>query len=275
MLRDVFAECVRVLEPGGRIVVNVANLGRKPYRSLAGDVTTILQDELAMLLRGEIVWVKAKGAAGLVRVRLVHEGVEPGAARPHRAGGRSRRRVASTARLPVEAARGARACRTSRRSARRSSSRRPSTCGRSGPSARGACNHPAPFPVELPERFIRLYTYVGDVVLDPFLGSGSTAVAAARNGRHYVGYDTDPEYVAIAEARIAEARADGRLTPTSAGARPTDGRRGVGPYHPAVASLHAVLGVSVTSNLYLLTAFGGGRDLVPVALRAARSCPAT
>ena len=64
MLRDVFAECLRVLEPGGRMCVNVANLGRKPYRSLAGDVTTILQDELAMLLRGEVVWVKAKGAAG-------------------------------------------------------------------------------------------------------------------------------------------------------------------------------------------------------------------
>jgi site-specific DNA-methyltransferase (adenine-specific) len=67
--------------------------------------------------------------------------------------------------------------------------------------------HPAPFPIELPERFIRLYTYVGDVVLDPFLGSGSTAVAAVRTGRHYVGYDTDPDYVAIAEARIVDARA--------------------------------------------------------------------
>ena len=64
LLTDVFAECARKLEPGGRIAVNVANLGRKPYRSLAGDVTTILQDELAMLLRGEVVWVKAKGAAG-------------------------------------------------------------------------------------------------------------------------------------------------------------------------------------------------------------------
>ena len=79
--------------------------------------------------------------------------------------------------------------------------RRRSTCGRSGPSSARRVSHPAPFPVELPERFIRLYTYVGDVVLDPFLGSGSTAVAAARNGRRYVGYDLDPEYVAIAEAR--------------------------------------------------------------------------
>ena len=60
--------------------------------------------------------------------------------------------------------------------------------------------------MELPERFIRLYTYVGDVVLDPFLGSGSTAVAAVRTGRHVRGLRPDPEYVAIAEARIAEAR---------------------------------------------------------------------
>ena len=55
MLEDVFTECVRTLEPGGRIAVNVANLGRRPYRSLAGDVTMILQDELGLLLRGEVI----------------------------------------------------------------------------------------------------------------------------------------------------------------------------------------------------------------------------
>src|SRR6202162_254747 len=58
LLRDVLAECKRKLEPGGRIAVNVANLGRKPYRSLAADVVGILQDDHKLLLRGEVVWRK-------------------------------------------------------------------------------------------------------------------------------------------------------------------------------------------------------------------------
>src|SRR5947207_8767275 len=64
MLREVFAECRRVLEPGGRIAVNVANLGRKPYRSLSADVVRILQDDLRLLLRGEVIWRKGEGASG-------------------------------------------------------------------------------------------------------------------------------------------------------------------------------------------------------------------
>ena len=66
--------------------------------------------------------------------------------------------------------------------------------------------HPAPFPVELPLRLIELYTYRDDLVLDPFMGSGTTAVAAVRSGRRYVGYDTDSEYVRIAEQRADEER---------------------------------------------------------------------
>ena len=64
MLRDVFAECVRTLEPGGRIAVNVANLGRKPYRSLSADVIRILEHDLGLLLRGELIWQKGEGASG-------------------------------------------------------------------------------------------------------------------------------------------------------------------------------------------------------------------
>jgi site-specific DNA-methyltransferase (adenine-specific) len=58
--------------------------------------------------------------------------------------------------------------------------------------------------VELPARLIHLYTYRHDVVLDPFMGSGSALVAAARLDRRYVGYDLDPHYVEIARARVAQ-----------------------------------------------------------------------
>jgi site-specific DNA-methyltransferase (adenine-specific) len=74
------------------------------------------------------------------------------------------------------------------------------------PASARRIGHPAPFPVELPSRLIELYTFAGDLVLDPFMGSGSTAVAAVRTGRHFVGYDTNEAYLDIASARIADAR---------------------------------------------------------------------
>lgn len=63
--------------------------------------------------------------------------------------------------------------------------------------------HPAPFPVELPRRLIQLYTFVDEIVLDPFMGSGSTALAARESGRHFVGFDTNPAYITLAEERLA------------------------------------------------------------------------
>lgn len=62
--------------------------------------------------------------------------------------------------------------------------------------------HPAPFPVELPLRLIKLYTFEDDVVLDPFMGSGQTAIAALKASRHYVGYDISKKYVNLAQKRI-------------------------------------------------------------------------
>ena len=63
--------------------------------------------------------------------------------------------------------------------------------------------HPAPFPVELPHRLINLYSYEGDVVLDPFCGSGTTAVAARKNNRNYICYDIKQEYIDLAKSRIS------------------------------------------------------------------------
>jgi site-specific DNA-methyltransferase (adenine-specific) len=74
------------------------------------------------------------------------------------------------------------------------------------PESATRVGHPAPFPVELPQRFVELYTYRGDVVLDPFMGVGTTAVAAVRTGRHYLGYDTDATYVEAARTRVGAER---------------------------------------------------------------------
>jgi DNA modification methylase len=215
LLREVFAECKRVLEPGGRIAVNVANLGRKPYRSLAADVMTILQDDLRLLPRGEIIWQKGEGASGSCAwgsfrsptnpvLRDVTERVIVASkGRFGRAKSPKERRAAG---LPSEA-----------------SIRADDFMALTldvwdiPPESATRVQHPAPFPVELPQRLIELYTFTGDLVVDPFLGSGSTVVAAQRTGRIGVGYDLDPDYVALSRARLAEEAASGEVAAREAG----------------------------------------------------------
>lgn len=63
--------------------------------------------------------------------------------------------------------------------------------------------HPAPYPVELAERLIRMFSFAGDTILDPFLGTGSTTVAAIRTGRNSIGNEIEPRYLDLARARIA------------------------------------------------------------------------
>jgi site-specific DNA-methyltransferase (adenine-specific) len=64
--------------------------------------------------------------------------------------------------------------------------------------------HPAPLPEELPQRLIKLYSFKQDVILDPFLGSGTTSLSAIKNDRNYVGYDTNKKYIQLADKRISE-----------------------------------------------------------------------
>lgn len=202
MLTAVFAECVRKLEPGGRIAVNLANLGRRPYRSLSGDVTDILQNQLRLLMRGEVIWWKGRAAGGSCawgtfqrpgnpvlrdlteRVIIASKGRFDRALTPRK---RQEEGLPSIATMFkdefLEAT---------------------TDVWEMAPESATRVGHPAPFPVELPRRLIDLYTYRDDLVLDPFIGSGTTAVAALRTGRRYLGYDVDTEYVTIAKERVAE-----------------------------------------------------------------------
>ncbi|MGK2928686.1 MAG: DNA-methyltransferase [Acidimicrobiales bacterium] len=203
MLEAVFAECVRKLEPGGRIAVNVANLGRKPYRSLSSDVIGILEG-LGLLLRGEIIWQKSKGAGGSCAWGSFQR---PG--NPVLRDVTERVIVASKGRFDraVDARKRAKGGLPSQGSMTVDDFLDATLdVWEFAPESAKRVNHPAPFPVELPKRLIDLYTYAGDLVLDPFMGAGSTAVAAVRTGRHYVGFDTDAVYIAGAEDRIAAER---------------------------------------------------------------------
>jgi len=202
MLRRVFAECQRKLEPGGRIAVNVANLGRRPYRSLSADVIKLLE-ELGFLLRGEVIWVKARGAGGSCAWGSFQR---PG--NPVLRDLTERIVIASKERFDRAIAPRRRAPDLPHEWSLFKDEFMEATTDvwEMSPESATRVGHPAPFPVELPERLIHLYTYVGDLVLDPFMGSGTAAVAAVRTGRHYVGYDTDGEYVKRAEKRVQDER---------------------------------------------------------------------
>lgn len=206
MLEAVFAECIRVLEPGGRIAVNVANLGRRPYRSLSGDVTAILQDRLKLLLRGEIIWVKARGAGGNCAWGSFQQPGNPVLRDlSERIIVASKGRFDRARRKDVRAAQGLPSAATIFRDEFLDFT---TDVWEFPPESASRIGHPAPYPVELPKRLIDLYTYEGDVVLDPFMGSGTTAISALRAGRHYLGYDTDEAYIELATERIEKVRAE-------------------------------------------------------------------
>jgi site-specific DNA-methyltransferase (adenine-specific) len=192
-LRIVLEETHRVLVTGGRACVNIANLGRKPYIPLH---TFIIKDmfDLGYLMRGEIIWNKAASASPSTAwgswlsasnpvLRDVHEYILVFSKDTF-----SRQREGQTSTITKD----------DFLELTKSIWTFPAISAK-------RIGHPAPFPEELPRRLIELYTFEGDVVLDPFCGSGSTFVAAVNTGRTYVGYEIDSDYVELAQKRIKEA----------------------------------------------------------------------
>ncbi len=190
LIKRVGSEVYRVLKPGGRFVVNVANLGRKPYIPLHAYFYQI-HTEIGFLPMGEIIWQKGRGANGSCawgswrsarapRLRDVHEYLlvfaKGSYTRPEKGESNLSADEFTESTLSV---------------------------WEILPVSAKKVGHPAPFPVELASRVIKLYSYVDDVVLDPFIGSGTTAIAAKKQGRHYVGFDISPDYCKLAEERIS------------------------------------------------------------------------
>lgn len=190
-LMKVWKETYRVLVPGGRACINIANVGRKPYIPLSDSVTQSMID-LGFLMRGEIIWDKAASASTSTAwgswqsatnptLRDTHEYIlvfSKGSYRREKMDGR-KSTISKDEFLEFTK----------------------SVWGFPSESAKKV-GHPAPFPVELPYRLIQLYTFSNEIVLDPFMGSGQTAIAALRAGRHFTGYEISENYIQLAQRRI-------------------------------------------------------------------------
>ena len=191
LMNTCFSEVYRSTQPGGRLVVNIANLGRKPYQPLNKQFTDMLIN-LGFLMRGEIIWQKSKGAnanfawgswmsASNPVLRDIHEYCLVFSKESFK------RQLSGESTISKE-----------------DFMESTLSIWNIAPERARKIGHPAPFPVELPKRFVELYSFKDEVILDPFMGSGTTAIAAKSLNRHYIGYEINSEYIELANTRLAE-----------------------------------------------------------------------
>jgi len=192
LITDVMVEAHRILIRGGRICINIANIGRKPYIPLSTYIDQIMI-KIGFLPRGQIIWDKSASAgpstawgswqsASNPILRDIHEYIlvyskgEFG-----RKNSRSNKDDSISKDAFLENT--------------KSIWKFPTASARK-------VGHPAPFPIELPKRLIELYSFENDIILDPFAGSGTTAIAAKTTNRNYIMIDINSDYCKLAKERI-------------------------------------------------------------------------
>ncbi len=196
MLKKVFTETYRVLVNGGRACINVANLGRKPYIPLS-DYISKMMIEIGFNMRGEIIWNKAASASPSTAwgswmsasnpiLRDIHEYIL----------------VFSKGDYKRERKRSEKGTKQNTISKEEFMEWTKSIWTFNAESARRV-GHPAPFPIDLPYRLIQLYSFTTDIILDPFMGSGTTAIAALKSNRNYVGFEINEAYIKLIKRRIS------------------------------------------------------------------------
>lgn len=192
LIEKVMTETYRVLIDGGRACINIANVGRKPYIPLTTYVTEIMTS-IGFNNRGQIIWNKAASAGGSCAWGSWQSAANPILRDVHEyilifsKGNMSRKKGINTI-------------------TRDDFLEWTKSIWTMNTESAKKVKHPAPFPEELPHRLINLYSFQNDIILDPFMGSGTTAIAALKNQRHFVGYEISESYTIIANMRISNTK---------------------------------------------------------------------
>lgn len=195
-LQTVLKESYRVLINGGRICINIANVGRKPYIPLSDYLSSIMID-IGFNMRGEIIWNKASSAgtstawgswksASNPILRDIHEYIL----------------IFSKGEYKRILTKEEKDTKLNTISKEDFLNWTKSIWNINTESAK-KIGHPAPFPEEIPYRLISLYSFTNDIILDPFMGSGTTALASIKTNRNYIGYEINEDYIRIANERIS------------------------------------------------------------------------
>ena len=190
LLENAFKETYRVLVNGGRACINVANIGRKPYIPLSDYISQIMLN-IGFNMRGEIIWNKAASASPSTAwgswmsaanpiLRDIHEYILI-----FSKGDYSRQKKDKQSTISKEDF----------------IQWTKSVWVMKAESAK-KIGHPAPFTEELTHRLIQLYSFQDDIVLDPFMGSGTVAISALKSKRYFTGFEIEPAYIKLCNKRI-------------------------------------------------------------------------
>lgn len=190
-LKNVFTETYRVLVNGGRACINVANVGRKPYIPLS-DYISKMMINIGFMMRGEIIWNKAAGAGTSTAWGSWQSASNPTLRDTHEyilifSKNEYKRKKENYKQNTIK---------------REEFMEWTKSIWTMNPESARKIGHPAPFPVELPYRLIQLYSFTNDIILDPFMGSGTTGIAALKANRYYIGYENNQDYVDLAQKRV-------------------------------------------------------------------------
>jgi site-specific DNA-methyltransferase (adenine-specific) len=200
-IEEIMREVYRTLVWGGRACVNIANLSRKPYIPLHAYLIERFE-EIGFLFRGEIIWDKGDAVSGASTAwGSWQSAVNPVLRDQHEyiivlSKGNFKREKKDK----EDTIKGEEFLEFTK------------SVWKFPPESAKRVGHPAPFPEELPYRCIQLFTFKGDVVLDPFVGSGTTCVVALKTERHFLGIDINKEYIELAKRRVKEVLATKKLT---------------------------------------------------------------